>query len=926
MTHVRSKPFDVPFTDNPALAPAFQAINDCFDVLFRDTGLLSDANDEIVPVTLGGTGLAAWTTGDILVATAEDVIGGLAAVVKGSLIVAQGVETVPAYIAPGTINYVLTAQGSGVNPTWANPAHTLLSATHTDTLVGTVLRGDLVVGNSTPKWSRFAIGAANSVLFTDGTDPSWSTAPTISGANITLIPETAIVDGAILARVAGNETISGTWRFSVGIGIGVAAAGQIITGALAVPGDWAVILRNTTTTAGLSYGLRLIAGTNSGDTAFTILDANLSGTLFDVRGDGATKWGGGTVLASSSTAVTPATYGSVTESAVITVDQGGRITAASNVAIVATAAAHDILSASHGDALAAAVARGAVIIGNATPKWSRLTVGSAGNFLRSDGADVSWGVDGSALTTLNAGNISSGTLAVARGGTGLASYAVGDLIYASGATTLIALADVAVGSYLRSGGVTTAPLWSTLTLPNTAAISTILYASAANVVSALATANSGILVTSSGGVPSIATDIPTAVTIGGAAIYRAGGTDVAVADGGTGASTLTGLLLGNGTSAVTAITTSAGILGAISDETGTGALVFGTSPVFTTQISTPAIKTASGALTVTPAAGSGVSFVLSTTGDFAINTSVFFVKTSTSQVCVATTTPASSSVLTIDGSGGSNVVGIGLTTSTSGVGFGLYNTNANAARRNWAMVANFVAYGDFAITQSTTAGGDPLSAGSNSKIYIDATGKVGIGTAAPVVDFHLLSTTGFEAYIERGATTNYAVLTYKTTGGNVWATGCRTTAAVGTADTYSIYCGALGANAITILNSGNVGIGTTGPASRLHVSGGVQFASELSPASITASQNDYAPTGFATAFLIRLTSNNNWNITGLAGGAAGRIVILVNIGAFQITLTPEDAASTAANRFTSAFGKTILAGLAVVLIYDSTTSRWTWIG
>lgn len=56
---------------------------------------------------------------------------------------------------------------------------------------------------------------------------------------------------------------------------------------------------------------------------------------------------------------------------------------------------------------------------------------------------------------------------------------------------------------------------------------------------------------------------------------------VTVAKGGTGATTLTGLLLGNGTSAVTAITTSAGVAGALSDETGSGALMFGTSPTAT---------------------------------------------------------------------------------------------------------------------------------------------------------------------------------------------------------------------------------------------------------------------------------------------------------------------------------------------------------
>ncbi len=46
-----------------------------------------------------------------------------------------------------------------------------------------------------------------------------------------------------------------------------------------------------------------------------------------------------------------------------------------------------------------------------------------------------------------------------RGGTGITSYAVGDLLYASGTTTLSKLAGVATGNVLISGGVTTAPSW-----------------------------------------------------------------------------------------------------------------------------------------------------------------------------------------------------------------------------------------------------------------------------------------------------------------------------------------------------------------------------------------------------------------------------------------------------------------------------------
>jgi hypothetical protein len=60
------------------------------------------------------------------------------------------------------------------------------------------------------------------------------------------------------------------------------------------------------------------------------------------------------------------------------------------------------------------------------------------------------------------------------------------------------------------------------------------------VIGGLTSGNSSVLVTNGSGVPSLATDIPTAVTIGTKYIYRAEGTDVPIADGGTGASTATG--------------------------------------------------------------------------------------------------------------------------------------------------------------------------------------------------------------------------------------------------------------------------------------------------------------------------------------------------------------------------------------------------
>lgn len=55
-------------------------------------------------------------------------------------------------------------------------------------------------------------------------------------------------------------------------------------------------------------------------------------------------------------------------------------------------------------------------------------------------------------------------LAPSSGGTGISSYTIGDMLYASGATTLAKLADVATGNALISGGVGVAPSWGKVAL------------------------------------------------------------------------------------------------------------------------------------------------------------------------------------------------------------------------------------------------------------------------------------------------------------------------------------------------------------------------------------------------------------------------------------------------------------------------------
>lgn len=126
------------------------------------------------------------------------------------------------------------------------------------------------------------------------------------------------------------------------------------------------------------------------------------------------------------------------------------------------------------------------------------------------------------LGTIGTGVWNGTTIAIANGGTGQTTATLafdalsptttrGDTIV-RGVTNNVRLALGTVGKILRSDG--TDLVYTTATYPTTTAISTLLYSSAANVISALATANSGILVTSATGVPSISAQLTYVTTTG----------------------------------------------------------------------------------------------------------------------------------------------------------------------------------------------------------------------------------------------------------------------------------------------------------------------------------------------------------------------------------------------------------------------------
>ncbi len=114
----------------------------------------------------------------------------------------------------------------------------------------------------------------------------------------------------------------------------------------------------------------------------------------------------------------------------------------------------------------------------------------------------------SSITTL--GTISTGTwngsvIDLAHGGSNANLTASNGGILYSTASAMAILAGTATAGQIIRSGASTAPTWSTSTYPATNAVSTLLYASSANVMAALATANSAILATNSSGVPSLTT-------------------------------------------------------------------------------------------------------------------------------------------------------------------------------------------------------------------------------------------------------------------------------------------------------------------------------------------------------------------------------------------------------------------------------------
>lgn len=118
------------------------------------------------------------------------------------------------------------------------------------------------------------------------------------------------------------------------------------------------------------------------------------------------------------------------------------------------------------------------------------------------------------------------------------------------------------------------------------------------------------------------------------------------------------------------------------------------------------------------------------------------------------------------------------------------------------------------------------------------------------------------------------------------------------------------------------GVGDGGAAIALN--GTLTITGTISP-SITSNQNDWSPTGLATAYTIEAAPTAARTITGIAAQGNGRRILIINNSTFDLTLSHESASSSAANRFffaATAADATVKAKGALELVYNGTLARW----
>lgn len=380
-------------------------------------------NVPTIPVTVneGGTGDTSFVPFSVL-------CGGTAAT-----------NPIQSVLSVGTAGQILTSNGAGALPTWTNSASIgIVNPGLINELAYYAANGSAVSGLPT---------ASNGTLVTDN-----SGVPSISST----------LPNAVQLNITALGTVgTGVWQGSI---IGLAYGG---TNA------------NLTASAGaISY---------STASALALSSVGTTGQLLQSNGAGAPTW---------TTASFPGTVGSVGT----ILRSNGTNWVASSSAFADTYTASDLLYSNGANN----------VVGLATANNGVLITSGAG--IPSISSTLPAAVQGNitAVGTITSGVWNGTAIDVSHGGTGDTSFTAYSVICA-GTTSTGNFQNVSglgsIGQVLTSAGPAALPTWSNASgtgTVNSGGINQLAYyAAAGNTVSGLATANDGLLVTSSTGVPSI---------------------------------------------------------------------------------------------------------------------------------------------------------------------------------------------------------------------------------------------------------------------------------------------------------------------------------------------------------------------------------------------------------------------------------------
>lgn len=176
-----------------------------------------------LPVANGGTGLTDGTSGGILAFTATGTLASSAELTANQIVLGGGAGVAPGPLgslgtastvlhgnaggAPSFAQVDLTTTVTGVLPIANGGTGGSSATTAFNTFAPTTTRGDLITRDATNN-VRLPIGGANTLLASDGTDPSWANAATVKG--ILGLP-TSSTDNAVVRfdGTGGNFQTSG---------------------------------------------------------------------------------------------------------------------------------------------------------------------------------------------------------------------------------------------------------------------------------------------------------------------------------------------------------------------------------------------------------------------------------------------------------------------------------------------------------------------------------------------------------------------------------------------------------------------------------------------------------------------------------------------------------------------------------------------